>query len=211
MLTANRPVTFFYNGGPGSSIDLAAHGLARPRCACSPANAAVTAPAPFQLVNNDQSLLDKTDVVFVDAPNTGFSRVIGAGDPKDFMGVDQDGRAFTQFIQRYVSQFGRWNSPKFLFGESYGTTRDCVLVNMLQRSGMEMNGVVLLSSILNFGLVRTRRRAADRRRRLGLRHCICRPKPRPRGTITKPASGQPLQSFVQERRSRSRPASICTT
>ena len=93
-----------------------------------------------------------------------------SGEPKDFMGIDQDGRAFTQFIQRYITQFGRWNSPKFLFGESYGTTRDCVLVNMLPEAGVQMNGVVLLSSILNFGLGRPRRRSADRRRRLGLRH-----------------------------------------
>jgi carboxypeptidase C (cathepsin A) len=97
-------------------------------------------------------LLDKSDLVFIDAPNTGYSRVVGYGDPKDFMGVDQDGRAFTQFIQRYITQFNRWNSPKFLFGESYGTTRDAVLVNMLQDAGVQFNGVVLLSTILNFGL-----------------------------------------------------------
>jgi carboxypeptidase C (cathepsin A) len=78
--------------------------------------------------------------------------VIGYGEPKDFMGVDQDGRAFTQFIQRYLTQFNRWNSPKFLFGESYGTTRDAVLVNMLQDANVQINGVVFQSSVLNFGL-----------------------------------------------------------
>ena len=147
----HRPVTFFYNGGPGSSsvwLRMASFGPVRVKLT----NAGSTPPAPYQLLDNPDSLLDKTDMVFVDAPNTGFSRVIGYGKPEDFMGVDQDGRAFTQFIQRYLSQAGRWNSPKFLFGESYGTTRDAVLVNMLQNANVQINGVVFLSSILNFGL-----------------------------------------------------------
>jgi carboxypeptidase C (cathepsin A) len=148
---AKRPVTFFYNGGPGSStvwLRMASFGPVRVKLT----NASSTPPAPYTLLDNPDSLFDKTDEVFVDAPNTGYSRVIGYGDPKDFMGVDQDGRAFTQFIERYLSQQGRWNSPKFLFGESYGTTRDAVLVNMLQRANVQFNGVVFLSSILNFGL-----------------------------------------------------------
>ncbi|HET6895060.1 MAG TPA: hypothetical protein VFH72_06730 [Candidatus Baltobacteraceae bacterium] len=146
-----RPVTFFYNGGPGSStiwLRMASYGPVR----VNVTNGAATPPAPYQLVDNHDSILDKTDEVFVDAPNTGYSRVIGYGDPKDFMGVDQDGRAFTQFIERYLTQFNRWNSPKFLFGESYGTTRDAVLVNMLQDANVQINGVVFQSSILNFGL-----------------------------------------------------------
>jgi carboxypeptidase C (cathepsin A) len=146
-----RPVTFFYNGGPGSSTVWLHMGSFAPMQVVT-SNGAPTGPPPYRLVPNAHSLLDKTDLVFVDAPNTGYSRVMGVGLPKDFMGVDQDGRAFTQFIQSYVSTFDRWNSPKFLFGESYGTTRDCVLVNMLQGAGIQMNGVVLLSSILNFGL-----------------------------------------------------------
>ena len=147
----NRPVTFFYNGGPGSSTIWLRMGSFAPM-RVETANYKAIPNAPFRLIENKYTLLDKSDLVFVDAPNTGWSRVLGVGDPKDFMGVDQDGRAFTQFIQNYISQFGRWNSPKFLFGESYGTTRDCVLVNMLQEAGVQMNGVVLLSSILNFGL-----------------------------------------------------------
>ena len=146
-----RPVTFFYNGGPGSSTIWLRMGSFAP-LRVQTSNDKGIPNAPFKLIENNYSLIDKTDLVFVDAPNTGYSRVMGAGTPKDFMGVDQDGRAFTQFIQRYITQFGRWNSPKFLFGESYGTTRDCVLVNMLQNAGVQMNGVVLLSSILNFGL-----------------------------------------------------------
>ncbi len=147
----NRPVTFFYNGGPGSSTIWLRMGSFAP-LRVQTMNDRGIPNAPFKLIENNYSLIDKTDLVFIDAPNTGYSRVIGAGQPKDFMGVDQDGRAFTQFVQRYITQFGRWNSPKFLFGESYGTTRDCVLVNMLQNAGVQMNGVVLLSSILNFGL-----------------------------------------------------------
>jgi len=149
--TNRRAVTFFYNGGPGSSTVWLHMGSFSPVKVVT-INGAPTGPAPFRLINNANSLLDKSDLVFVDAPNTGYSRVIGSGRPKDFMGVDQDARAFMQFIQRYISQFNRWNSPKFLFGESYGTTRDCVLVDMLQNAGVQMNGVVLLSSILNFGL-----------------------------------------------------------
>ena len=146
-----RPVTFFYNGGPGSStiwLHMGSYGPVK----VATQNGVPTAGPPFRVENNNESLIDKTDEVFIDAPNTGYSRIIGKGEPKDFIGVDQDGRAFTQFIQRYISKNNRWNSPKFLFGESYGTTRDCVLVNMLQHAGVQMNGVVLLSSILNFGL-----------------------------------------------------------
>ena len=148
---SRRPVTFFYNGGPGSSTIWLHMGSFSPVRVVT-ANGVATASAPYGLNGNRYSLLDKSDLVFIDAPNTGYSRVIGYGDPKDFMGIDQDGRAFTQFVQRYITQFNRWNSPKFLFGESYGTTRDAVLVNMLQDAGVQFNGVVLLSTILNFGL-----------------------------------------------------------
>jgi carboxypeptidase C (cathepsin A) len=148
---SRRPVTFCYNGGPGSSSVWLHMGSYAPVRVVT-ANGQGTGPPPFQLVDNADTLLDKSDLVFVDAPNTGFSRVVGAGKPVDFMGVDQDARAFRQFIERYDTAFDRWNSPKFLFGESYGTTRDCVLAMMLQDAGTQLNGVVLLSSILNFGL-----------------------------------------------------------
>ena len=148
---SRRPVTFFYNGGPGSSTVWLHMGSFAPVRVVVP-NGTGAPPPPFQLVDNADSLLDKSDLVFIDAPNTGFSRVLGAGKPKDFMGVDQDAKAFRQFIERYDTAFDRWNSPKFLFGESYGTTRDCVLAALLQDAGTQLNGVVLLSSILNFGL-----------------------------------------------------------
>jgi carboxypeptidase C (cathepsin A) len=106
-------------------------------------------PPPYRIVDNQYSLLDKTDMVFIDMPGSGFGRIIGAGKPEDIWGVDEDAAAFGQFIQRYITQFNRWNSPRFLFGESYGTTRSAVLAKYLQDKGIGLNGVVLLSSFLN--------------------------------------------------------------
>ena len=146
---SRRPVTFFYNGGPGSSSVFLHMGSFGPKRVLT-TDAAHTPPAPYQLVDNQYSLLDKSDLVFVDAPGTGFSRLAASSKPEDFYGVDQDGNAFKQFVERYLSQNGRWNSPKFLFGESYGTTRTAVLANLLQQDGTDLNGVVLLSSALNF-------------------------------------------------------------
>jgi carboxypeptidase C (cathepsin A) len=146
-----RPVTFFYNGGPGSStIWLRMGSFAPMRVVVG--DATPTPNAPFGLVENQYSLLDRSDLVFIDAPDTGFSRIVGSGKPSDFLGVDPDVRAFGQFVQRYLTTFGRWNSPKFLFGESYGTPRSAMLVNYLQRQGVGINGVVLLSSVLDFSL-----------------------------------------------------------
>ncbi|HEY2473374.1 MAG TPA: hypothetical protein VGI19_01100 [Candidatus Cybelea sp.] len=146
-----RPVTFLYNGGPGSStiwLRMGSFGPVRVQVG----DGVSTPGAPFAFNDNPYSLLDKTDLVFIDAPGTGFSRIIGTGTPKDFYGADPDVKAFAQFISRYISTFGRWNSPKFLFGESYGTPRSAMLVNVLQRQGIGVNGVVLLSSVLDFGL-----------------------------------------------------------
>lgn len=145
----SRPVTFLYNGGPGSaSLWLHMGSVGPVRVITSSPQA--TAGPPFRWVPNEYSLLDKTDLVFVDAPQTGFSRAVGKGTAKDFAGVDQDVHAFEKFITRYITVNGRWNSPKFLFGESYGTPRSAALVAALQNDGIEFNGVVLLSSILNY-------------------------------------------------------------
>ena len=146
-----RPVTFLYNGGPGSSTVWLRMGSFGPMRVVV-GDAAATPDAPFNLVENQYSLLDRTDLVFVDAPDTGFSRITAAGKPTDFFGVDPDVRAFSQFVSRYVSTFNRWNSPKFLFGESYGTPRSAMLVRALQRQGLGINGVILLSSVLDFSL-----------------------------------------------------------
>jgi len=109
-----------------------------------------TGSAPYQVTPNQYSLLDKTDLVFVDAVGTGFSRPVGTGTIRNFAGTDQDVTAFEKFIQRYVTVNHRWNSPKFLFGESYGTTRSAALADALETSGMPLNGVILMSTILNY-------------------------------------------------------------
>ncbi|HET7922830.1 MAG TPA: peptidase S10 [Gammaproteobacteria bacterium] len=150
-----RPITFLYNGGPGSATLWLHMGSVGP-VRVETADAAYTAPAPYKLVSNQYSLLDKTDLVFIDAMGTGFSRILdkdhgGVGTPKDFFGVDEDAKAFAQFIYDYVSHNDRWNSPKFLMGESYGTTRSAALVNYLQQhDNMDFNGVILVSAVLNF-------------------------------------------------------------
>src|SRR5215470_21824 len=147
----SRPVTFFYNGGPGAAtiwLHMGSFGPVRVITGSPEA----TAPAPFSWVQNESSLLDKSDLVFIDAPLCGFSRVVGKGTVKDFAGTDQDIQAFKKFIERYITANQRWNSPKFLFGESYGTTRSGGLVAALQADGVSFNGVVLLSSILNYNV-----------------------------------------------------------
>jgi carboxypeptidase C (cathepsin A) len=146
-----RPVTFLYNGGPGSSSLWLHMGSFAP-VRITTASPDATAPAPYQLVPNNDSLLDKTDLVFIDAVGAGYSRPLGKATGKDFWGVDQDISAFTRAIERYVTLNQRWNSPKFLYGESYGTTRSAALVDALQDKGMAFNGVVLMSSILNYAI-----------------------------------------------------------
>ena len=144
-----RPVTFLYNGGPGSASMWLHMGSVGPvRVVTSSPEA--TGSGPYKVVPNQYSLLDKSDLVFVDAVGTGFSRPVGKGTIRDFAGTDQDVRAFAKFIYRYVSVNHRWNSPKFLFGESYGTTRSAALADALQNDGMSLNGVILMSSILNY-------------------------------------------------------------
>ena len=145
---SKRAVTFLYNGGPGSSTMWLRMGSVGP-VRVQTADGTPTGPPPYRLSDNQYSLLDKTDLVFIDMPGSGYGRIIGAGTPKDFWGVDQDAAAFAQFIQRYVTNFNRWNSPRFLFGESYGTMRSSVLAKLLQDRGIGLNGVVLLSSFLN--------------------------------------------------------------
>lgn len=147
-----RPVTFLYNGGPGSSTIWLHMGSVGPVRVVTDSPKA-TGPAPYHVVTNDATLLDQTDLVFIDAPLTGFSRAVGKGTPKDFTGVDQDLKAFNKFITRWLTVNQRWNSPKYLFGESYGTTRSAGLSDSLQESGISVNGVILLSSILNYNVL----------------------------------------------------------
>jgi carboxypeptidase C (cathepsin A) len=143
----SRPVMFFYNGGPGSSTMWLHMGSFGPRRIVTPDTEHKEA-APYSIVENQYSLLDVADLVFIDAPGTGFSRVMGKDKEKAFYGIDQDAHAFERFIRRFLTKYDRWNSPKYLFGESYGTPRSAVLSAMLQN--VDLNGVVLLSAILSF-------------------------------------------------------------
>jgi carboxypeptidase C (cathepsin A) len=145
-----RPITFLYNGGPGSATVWLHMGAFGPKRVVT-ANDSHTPAAPYQLVDNEFSLLDASDLVFIDAPGAGFSRIAGTDRDKAFYGVDEDAWAFSDFIVQFLSKYGRWNSPKYLFGESYGTTRNAVLVNLLETGrSVDFNGVIMLSQILNF-------------------------------------------------------------
>lgn len=151
-LATKRPVTFFWNGGPGSSTIWLHMGSFGPVRAVVPSNATQPGPVP-RLTDNESSLLDTSDLVFVDAVGTGWSTLVAKGQAKDFYGIDEDAKAFAQFVERWVTRNSRWQSPKFLFGESYGTTRAANVVNVLQDDGMSVNGVVLLSSALDYNLL----------------------------------------------------------
>jgi carboxypeptidase C (cathepsin A) len=146
-----RPVAFLWNGGPGSSsvwLHMGSFGPVR-----VVTNDTGPVAPPGQMVENEDTLLPATDLVFVDAPGTGYSKLVGKGSKDDYYGVDQDARAFTQFIQTWLTQNDRWASPKFLVGESYGTTRAVNVVNRLQEAGVGINGVVLISSALDLATI----------------------------------------------------------
>lgn len=146
---SRRPLAFLYNGGPGSSSVWLHMGAFGPRRVVT-ANAQATPPPPYEIQDNAHCLLDAADLVFIDPVGTGFSHAVGKAKDKDFWGVDQDVESLAQFITTYVSRNGRWNSPKFLIGESYGTFRSAALGNYLQsHDGMDLNGLVLISTVLD--------------------------------------------------------------
>jgi carboxypeptidase C (cathepsin A) len=145
-----RPITFLFNGGPGSSTVWLHMGAFGPRRVHTAEDSHGPA-APYAIVNNDFSLLDVSDLVFIDAPGTGFGHLRGADKEKAFYGVDPDAHAFANFIVEFLSRHGRWNSAKYIFGESYGTTRAAVLTYVLENEkSLDLNGVILLSQILSF-------------------------------------------------------------
>jgi carboxypeptidase C (cathepsin A) len=147
-----RPVTFFWNGGPGSSTIWLHMGSFAPVRVVIPADGTQPGPVP-RLTANESSLLDTSDLVFVDAVGTGWSTLVARGQAKDFYGVDEDAKAFAQFIERWVTRNGRWESPKFLFGESYGTLRAPNVARILGGDGMALSGIILLSSVLDYNLL----------------------------------------------------------
>lgn len=144
-----RPITFLFNGGPGSaSLWLNIGGFGPKRAPTATPSA--TPPAPYTVADNPYSLLEHSDLVFLDAPATGYSRLLGDTPLSRVAGVDQDVDAFARAITRYLTITDNWNAPRFLFGESYGTTRAAALVHRLQNQGLDFNGVVLLSTMLNW-------------------------------------------------------------
>ena len=144
-----RPITFAFNGGPGSSSVWLHLGLLGPRRVQMDDTNIL--PPPYKLVENEYSLLDVTDLVFIDPVSTGFSRAVPGEKPKAFHNFSKDIESVGDFIRLYTTRYQRWNSPKFLAGESYGTTRSAELSGYLQtRHGMYLNGIMLISSILNF-------------------------------------------------------------
>jgi carboxypeptidase C (cathepsin A) len=150
---SRRPITFAYNGGPGSSSIWLHMGALGPRRVVT-TDAASTPPPPYQVVDNAFSVLDVTDLVMIDPVGTGFSHALGKKDDKDFWGVDPDIKSVSEFILQYVNENDRWNSPKYLLGESYGTTRSAGVVNLLQTEhGMAFSGVVLVSVALDFSAI----------------------------------------------------------
>jgi carboxypeptidase C (cathepsin A) len=147
---SKRPVTFSFNGGPGSSSVWMHLGMLGPRRVVLTFEGDLPQP-PFQLTDNEYSLLDETDLVFIDPVSTGYSRPVEGQKPKEWHGFKKDIQSLGDFIRLYITRYGRWLSPKFLIGESYGTTRAAGLAGYLQeRHGLYLNGVMLISSVLDF-------------------------------------------------------------
>jgi carboxypeptidase C (cathepsin A) len=146
---SKRPIAFSYNGGPGSASLFVHLGFGPRRVVLAPDGHGN--PAPYSIRDNDESVLDATDVVFVDAVSTGFSRPAPAENPAQFHGLIEDATYFSDFIYQFITRTERWASPKFLIGESYGTTRSAQLASTLQqRHQMYLSGIVLVSAVLNF-------------------------------------------------------------
>ena len=148
-----RPVTFVFNGGPGSASMWLHMGFFGPKIVKVDSDAKNDdGAAPYNLVNNEHGLLDITDLVFIDPVGTGYSRLVGKGEGKDFYGLKEDVDSFAQFIRKWVTENERWFSPKYLAGESYGTTRAAALGKTLEGSGqnMALNGMILISQALDY-------------------------------------------------------------
>ena len=149
----SRPVTFLFNGGPGSGSVWLHMGAFGPKRVAIPSDARDDGAPPYPVVDNPDALLDVTDIVFIDPVGTGFSHVIGNGKTEDYWGVTKDAKSVAQFIRLWLNENGRWNSPKFLGGESYGTTRSAAVANELEGAynDVALNGIILISAILDFG------------------------------------------------------------
>src|SRR4051812_24970072 len=147
---SRRPVTYTFNGGPGSSSVWLHMGAFGPKRVVYADDEGHAAKPPYRTVDNEGSILDVTDLVFIDPVTTGYSRAIPFADANKFHGVDSDIQSVGEFIRQWTTRYSRWASPKFLAGESYGTTRAAGLSGWLGQQGFYLNGIVLISSILNF-------------------------------------------------------------
>jgi carboxypeptidase C (cathepsin A) len=152
---ATRPVTFAFNGGPGSSSIWLHMGLLGPRLVQVPSDATGAGAPPFPAIDSPDPLLLVSDLVFVDPVGTGLSRVVLKGDTGNFWGVDEDARTVARFIRRWISDHGRWASPKYILGESYGGIRGPLLVRELQggMNSVALNGLILISPALDMAVV----------------------------------------------------------
>ncbi|GGI82717.1 peptidase S10 [Polymorphobacter multimanifer] len=150
---ANRPVTFLWNGGPGSGSLWLHMGAFGPKCVDIP-NARDDGAPPYPINPNPDSLLDATDIVFIDPVGTGWSKALGKTEAKSFWGVKQDAKAVAEVIRLWLNENGRWNAPKFIGGESYGTSRSAAVIEALNSgyNDVAVNGIILISTILDFGL-----------------------------------------------------------
>jgi carboxypeptidase C (cathepsin A) len=149
----HRPVAFLFNGGPGSGSVWLQMGAFGPKRVAIPSDARDDGGPPYPILDNPDSLIDVADLVFIDPPGTGFSRLLGKTEGKEFYGVTADAKAVAGVIRRWLNDNGRWNSPKYLGGESYGTSRSAAVVNQLEGTtynDVGLNGIILISTVLDF-------------------------------------------------------------
>ena len=148
---STRPVTFVFNGGPGSASMWLHMGVFGPKRAVIPSDPDDDGAAPYKVMDNPETVLDVTDLVFIDPIGTGMSRSLGDNNPQKHWGVLEDGKSVARFIRQWVQNNNRWNSPKFIAGESYGTVRSAVLADELtNRHNIGLNGIMLISAVLDY-------------------------------------------------------------
>jgi carboxypeptidase C (cathepsin A) len=147
---AQRPVAFIFNGGPGSSAQWLHLGMFGPKRVALPAEPKNAGAPPYALTDNEQCILDACDLVLIDPIGTGYSRTLDGAEPKKYWGLLEDARSVADFIQTWLTEQQRWSSPKYLIGESYGTTRAALVSEILSNRHIALNGVVMISAVLDF-------------------------------------------------------------